>query len=493
MSRRVNRRRFLQTSALAAGAGCFLTAGVTESRARQNDPMNRLNVAFVGAGGRGAGNLGEVARTENIVALCDVDQRHAAGSFNAHPNAAKYKDFRVMLERERTVDAVVVSTPDHTHAHASIMAMRMGKHCYTEKPLTHSVWEARQMGLVARRHRVATSMGNQGTATNGLRQSVEIIRSGALGDVREVHVWTNRPIWPQGDDAIQARARGNTDVPAHLDWDLWLGPAANRPYNSCYVPFAWRGWWDFGTGALGDMACHTMNMPYMALKLGAPTSVVAELTTPPAHSEAAPMGCLVTYQFPARENLPACTLFWYERRKPPREKFLEALAPNQEPPGSGVLIIGSRGTLYNTSDYGDNRRLLPTEAFADYQPPEPTLPRSPGHHAEWIRACKGGPAALSNFPDYAGPLTEMVLLGNVAMRVGQRIEWDSANLRVTNTSAAAQYIRPEYRRGWELAEERAPRVVRAQSNGAPSTTTVTPEPERRPGRLPLLRRLLRRN
>jgi predicted dehydrogenase len=372
------------------------------------------------------------------------------------------------------------------------MAMRMGKHCYTEKPLTHSVWEARQMGLVARANRVATSMGNQGTATNGLRQSVEIIRSGALGEVREVHVWTNRPIWPQGDDALQARARGNATVPATLDWDMWLGPVGNQPYNSCYVPFAWRGWWDFGTGALGDMACHTMNMPYMALRLGAPTSVVAELTTPPAHPEAAPMGCLVTYQFPARENLPACTLYWYERRKPPREKFLDTLAANQEPPGSGVLIVGSRGTLYNTSDYGDNRRLAPAENFANYQPPEPSLPRSPGHHAEWVRACKGGPAAMSNFPDYAGPLTEMVLLGNVAMRTGQRIEWDSANLRVTNSSAAAQYIKREYRRGWEIAEERAPRVVRAQSANGTSNNSA-PAPESRPARFPLLRRLLRRN
>src|SRR5947209_4142485 len=200
MSRKLHRRRFLQTSALAAGAGYFLTAGVTESRARQNDPMNKLNVACIGSGGQGGSDLGNVARTENIVALCDVDQARAAGAFNAHPRAAKYQDFRVMLERQRDIEAVTVSTPDHVHAHASIMAMRMGKHCYTQKPLTHSVWEARQMGLVARSNRVATQMGNQGTSDGTLRRAVEIIRSGAIGEIREVHVWTNRPIWPQGID-----------------------------------------------------------------------------------------------------------------------------------------------------------------------------------------------------------------------------------------------------------------------------------------------------
>ncbi|MCS7044913.1 MAG: gfo/Idh/MocA family oxidoreductase, partial [Gemmataceae bacterium] len=243
-------------------------------------------------------------------------------------------------------------------------------------------------------------------------------------------------------------------VPATLNWDLWLGPAPERPYHSAYVPFNWRGWWDFGTGALGDMACHTMNMPYMALKLGAPTSVTAELTTP-LNPETAPMGCLVTYQFPARENLPPCTLYWYERRLPPREKFLDALQPGQNPSASGALLVGSRGTIYSTSDYGGDRIMLPRADFANYQPPAPTLPRSPGHHAEWLRACKGGPPAMSNFPDYAGPLTETVLLGNVAIRVGQRIEWDSANLRATNCeAAAAPFIRRQYRRGWELEPER---------------------------------------
>ncbi len=478
MSRKVSRRRFLQaSSASAVAAGFWLTGGVTESHARQNDPMRRLNVAVIGAGGQGGGNLNNVARTENIVALCDVDQARAANSFNAHPNAAKFADFRVMLDRQRDIEAVIVSTPDHVHAHASIMAMRMGKHCYTEKPLTHSVWEARQMKLVARANRVATQMGNQGTSNNTLRESVEVVRAGAIGEVREVHVWTNRPIWPQNIE----RPAEPQEVPATLNWDLWIGPAAMRPYHRAYAPFAWRGWWDFGTGALGDMACHTMNMPYMALSLGAPIAVSADVAHR-VNNETAPMGCTVTYEFPARGNMPACRLFWYERRLPPRELF-----QGQNPSGSGMLLIGSRGTIYSDSDYGGSRRMLPNEAFANYQPPTPTLPRSPGHHAEWLRACKGGPPALSNFVDYAGPLTEMVLLGNVAMRAaGQRLEWDSTNLRVTNVAAANQYIRREYRSGWALTAEREPQVTQA--------TAVSPQPgnDQPAARFPRLRRLIDR-
>jgi len=243
------------------------------------------------------------------------------------------------------------------------------------------------------------------------------------------------------------------------------------------------------------MACHTMNLPYMALKLGAPTSVVADLATPPAHPDVAPSGCTVTYQFPARENFPACTLYWYERRLPPREKFLDGLRPGQNPSGSGMLLVGSRGTLYSSSDYGGNRFLLPTANFANYQPPEPTLPRSPGHHAEWLRACKGGPPAMSNFVDYASALTETVLLGNVAMRVGQRIEWDSANLRVTNTTAAAPYIHTEYRRGWELQGERVTTAPNGNIQPAQATQPATngqPEVIVPEGRFPRLRRLLRR-
>ena len=463
MSGRKNRRDFLKVSA-ATGAGFWLAGGV-QAQPRRPGPNEKLNVAIIGSGGRGGANLSGIASLgENIVALCDVDETRAAGAYRSHPNAAKYQDFRVMLERERSIDAVAVSTPDHVHAHAAIMAMRMGKHCYVEKPLTHSVWEARQMALVARKYNVATQMGNQGTSTNGLRTGVEVIRSGALGEVREVHVWTNRPIWPQNIP----RPTEEQPVPATLNWDLWIGPAPMRPYNRAYVPFAWRGWWDFGTGALGDMACHTMNLPNMARRLGAPTSVVADLDSAGSVHirETAPMGVTVTYQFPARGTLPPVTLHWYERRLPPPEKLMGRRA---QP--SGFVIIGSRGSMFSTGDNGDRWVLLPEETYSDYHNPMPTLPRSPGHHAEWVAACKGGAPAMSNFVDYAGPFTEMVLLGNVAMRMGTgvQIRWDSQNLRAIGNPAADQYIHREYRRGWELQGERLAVAAQGQANGTQQT------------------------
>lgn len=449
MTRR-NRREFLKnttlagTAVLAAPYGFWPADVQADDQPRRTGPNEKLNVAVVGVGGRGSGNVDGV-RGENIVALCDVDERRAAGSFNRYPNATKYQDYRVMLDKQRDIDAVVVSTPDHQHAVIAAAAIRAGKHVYCEKPLTHDVWEARQLRELATKHRVATQMGNQGTSTNGLRTSVEIIRTGAIGEVRNIHIWTNRPIWPQN---IAQRPKGQP-VPKGLNWDMWLGTAPQRDYNSAYVPFSWRGWWDFGTGAIGDMACHTMNLAYMALNLGAPTSIVADLATP-LNAETAPLGCTVTYEFPARPNLapgtgelPACRLMWYERRTPPAELLM-----GQKPTGSGCLIIGSKGTLFTASDYGDSRVLLPTANFTDYQPPKPTLPRSPGHHAEWIRACKGGPAAMSNF-NYSGPLTEMALLGNVAIRSGERVTWDASQLRAT-PDIAQRYIRREYRQGWTL-------------------------------------------
>ena len=395
---------------------------------------------MIGAGGRADGNIGGVAG-ENIVALCDVDQNRARGMFAKYENVPKYADFRVMLEKQKDIQAVVVSTPDHTHFHASATALRMGKHVYCEKPLTHSVWEARQLRELAAKHRVATQMGNQGTAAAGMRTAVEIIRSGAIGEVREVHVWTNRPIWPQNIN----RPKERQEVPKTLNWDLWLGPAPERPYNRAYVPFAWRGFWDFGTGALGDMGCHTMNLPFMALRLGAPSTVVADVEGK-VNPETGPLGCTITYEFPARgEGMPACRLMWYERRRPPAD-LLQGV---QQPGTSGCLLIGSKGKMYTASDYGDGTRLLPEADFRDYRPPQPTLPRSPGHHAEWIRACKGGAPAMSNFVDYSGQMAETVLLGNVAIRAGQRITWDSAKLQAVNMPTAAQYIRRQYRKGWE--------------------------------------------
>ena len=355
-----------------------------------------------------------------------------------------------MLEKQKDIEAVAVCTPDHHHFFAAIIAMKKGKHVYVEKPMAHSVWEVRQMREAAAKHKVATQMGNQGTAASGLRQGAEIVRSGAIGDVREVHIWTNRPIWPQG----MTKALAREDVPKTLEWDLWLGPAAVRDYNRGYVPFNWRGWWDFGTGAIGDMACHTMNLPFMALELGAPSSVVAE-TDRPVNNQSPPSGSpgggaprkglMVTYQFPARGKRPPVTLKWYEVRRPPA-----ALLQGQKMGGSGMVMVGSKGSMYSPDDYGARHVLLPTKAFEGYKPPAPTIPRAPGnnHHAEWLRACKGGPPAMSNFIDYAGPLTEIALLGNVAIRAGQRFDWDSANLRARDLNAARQYIRPEYRKGW---------------------------------------------
>ncbi len=301
MSGKMSRRRFMKASAAAAGVGYFAVADITESRAVwQNAPMNRLNIAIIGAGGQGGSNLNNVAG-ENIVALCDVDDTRASAAFKKYPTVAKYKDYRVMLDKQKDIDAVVVSTPDHHHAFATIIAMKMGKHVYCEKPLTHSIWEARQVRDVAAKHKVATQMGNHGTAANGFREAVEVIRSGVVGDIREVHAWTNRPgsgnrWWDQG----MTKPAPRQEVPATLDWNQWLGPAPERDYSAAYVPFKWRGWWDFGTGAIGDMACHTMNLAYMALELGAPSSVTAD-TDQPVNNQSPPRGLMVSYEFPARQ------------------------------------------------------------------------------------------------------------------------------------------------------------------------------------------------
>ncbi len=449
MSRKLSRRKFMQAGAVSAtAAGFWLTGGVTEVRAAQG-ANERLNIAVIGCGGQGGGDLGQVAREElgtNIVALCDVDDQRAGGSFNKFPKATRYKDFRQMFDKQgKEIQAVVVSTPDHTHAYASIMAMRLGKHVYCQKPLTHDVWEARLMGTVAAKQRVATQMGNQGTASAELRAAAEMIRAGAIGNVTEVHCWTDRPgmYWRQG---WTQRPKETPPVPKTLDWDLWIGTAPTRPYNPAYCPFAWRGWWDFGTGALGDMACHIMNLPWMALQLTAPSSVQAVVDHPNT-PESPPNGLRVTYEFPARGNRQAVRMIWYESSRPPQELF------HGEPITSGgSLFVGTKGKLYSRSDYGGNNLLLPRDAFRDYRPPTPTIPRAPhnNNYEEWIRACKGGPPAMSNFTNYSGPLTEMVLLGNVAIRVGKRIVWNSEKLQAIDLPAADRYIKREYRKGWEL-------------------------------------------
>jgi predicted dehydrogenase len=436
MSQKMDRRTFLKGAAIGGFTFLFLRDSRLVFAYQQNE---KLDIALIGSGGRGRGNLDGVM-SENIVALCDVDERLAHSARQACPNAKFFKDFRRMLEQMRSqIDAVVVSTPDHTHAVAAAMAIRMGKHVFCEKPLTRTIWEARRLRDLAQRYKVATQMGNQGTASNEMRQGVEVIQSGVLGKVTEIHVWSNRPVWPQGIE----RPKEESIIPDGLDWDLWLGPAPKRPYNDIYHPFNWRGWIDFGTGALGDMACHTMNMAFWALNLRDPVSVEAESSG--VNGETFPRWSIVRYEFPQRGDLPPCKMVWYDGgQKPPAELLL-----GEQMAGSGLLIIGTEGRLYSPGDYGAPFVLLPREKFANYQPPAPTIPRSPGHHQEWINACKGGPPAMSNF-DYASALTETALLGNLAIITGERINWDARRMRAVNSPKADKLVRPTYRQGWTL-------------------------------------------
>ncbi len=466
MKRRTNRREFLQQTTLA-GVGFWVAGGLTQVESQS--PNEKLNIACIGVGGKGSSDTDQAGNHGNIVALCDIDDDTLGKKAERFPKAKKYNDFRKMLdEMHKQIDAVTVSTPDHTHAPASIMAMKLGKHVYCQKPLTHSVYEARQMRETAEKYKVATQMGNQGTADSGLRRAVESIRAGVIGRVREVHVWTNRPIWPQAP-TVTDRPKDTPPVPKHVHWDLWLGPAAERPYavyakdlsdkkhagRPAYHPFAWRGWWDFGTGALGDMACHTANMAFMALQLHYPTSVVAECGD--LNPETCPSWAIIHFEFPGRGSLPPVHLTWYEGKRggqrvlPPTE-----LTKGQRVTDSGSLLVGDKGILYSPNDYGASYKLLPEKDFAGYQPPAPSLPRFPektniddNMKLEWIRACKGGPPAMSNF-NYAGLLTEAILLGNVAIRVGKKLEWDGNSMRAVNCPEANQFIRREYRKGWTL-------------------------------------------
>jgi predicted dehydrogenase len=411
---------------------------------------DRIQVGCIGIGGKGASDVSGVAGAGGtIVALCDVDDnrrgKKGKGATDVHPQAAFYRDFRVMLEKEdKRLDAVTVSTPDHTHCHASVMAMRMGKHVYTQKPMTHSIGEARLMARTAEEMGVATQMGNQAHAGEPIRRGVELIRAGLIGKVREVHTWTNRPIWPQG---LTERPAPET-VPSGLDWDLWLGPAPQRPYSSAYVPFKWRGWWDFGTGALGDMGCHIMDMPYWALDLKHPTSVVAESEGNTA--ESGPTAATITYQFPAGEYCDPLKFVWYDgKRMPPEEVIAEAGMSAQQVAGRfDLVMIGEKGKFFfNRSSL--NWLVTPESRLEDFQETPQTLPRVTDEDVEWIDACKGGPPALSNFA-HSGPFTEVVLLGNLAIRLGKEIQWDGPAMKATNAPEADALIQREYRQGWEL-------------------------------------------
>ena len=439
----LSRRRFLQHSSTLAIAATI----VPRTAFGAND---RIHVGCVGIGGKGASDVSGVAGAGGtIVALCDVDEnrrgKKGKGAREVHPAAKFYRDYRVMLEKEeKRLDAVTVSTPDHTHCHASVLAMRMGKHVYTQKPLTHSISEARLMTETAKEMGVATQMGNQAHAGEPIRRAVELIRAGLIGKVSEVHTWTNRPIWPQG---MTDRPEPES-VPQGLEWDLWLGPAPLRPYSSAYVPFKWRGWWDFGTGALGDMGCHIMDMPYWALDLQSPTSVEAE--SEGSTDESGPTAAKVTYRFPAGKHSTDLKFVWYEgKQSPPEEVVADAGMPVKQVVGRfDLVMIGEKGKFFFQRK-SMNWMVTPQQLVEDFEEPAITIPRVPNEDVEWIEACRGGAPALSNF-GHAGPFTEVVLLGNLAIRLGKKIEWDGPSMKATNAPEADALIQRDYRQGWEL-------------------------------------------
>jgi len=433
--RNISRREFLGGAAAGVAAFTIVPSHVLGG-SRGTAPSEKLNVACIGIGGMGGSDSGQMI-SENVVALCDVDWRRGAGAFNKYPKAAKYKDFRKMLEKEKGIEAVTVSTPDHTHAVASMMAMKMGKHVYCQKPLAHDLNEVRAMTETARKHGVMTQMGTQLHAEGYLRQLVEMIKTGVIGKVRRVDIFSNKN-WGGG-----TRPTDTPPVPETLDWDLWLGPAPYRPFHPAYVPGNWRRWWDFGTGTLGDMGCHIIDPAWWALDLKYPTSIEAE--PGPFSNETYPTKTIVKWEFPARGDQPAVTMRWFDgSNRPPRPKELEE---GRNLPGQGGLYYGDKGVIL--APHGGGARLIPESGMKGFKAPKQLFERGINHWQEWIRACKGGPKPLSNF-DYAGPLTETILLGNVAAKAGATLEWNGARMRVTNIRKANKFLSRKYRSGWTL-------------------------------------------
>lgn len=435
---RQSRRTFLQTSAATAAIASGLHASGSPLQDSKN-PLEKLNIACIGTANRARADIDGVM-TDNIVAVCDVDANYLEASRKMLTEKKgleprTYADYREMIDREGDkIDAVTVATTDHHHAPATMRAIKAGKHVYCEKPLTHTVEEARLIAEAAAEAGVATQLGTQIHAGENYRRVVEIIRRGAIGDVTDVHVWVGKG-W-----GIQPLTGEPSDPPAHLDWDLWLGPAPERPFVAGrYHPANWRRFWDFGQGTLGDMACHFMDLPFWALDLRHPTHCEAEGAE--VHPQMAPTGLTVRYKYPARGDMPACSLTWHDGDRIPREVAGERV------PSSGVMFVGTEGKMF--ANYG-KYKLYPSDKFSSFEPPEPTIPRSIGHHAEWIKACKDGSPTTCNF-DYSGALTEAVLLGNVSYRTGKALDWDAKNLTATNCPEAAQYISKEYRDGWKLS------------------------------------------
>jgi predicted dehydrogenase len=463
MSRRTNRRRFLQTTA-AAGVGFWVAGGVTSAREEKGD---KIRVAGIGIGGKGDGDINQAGELGEVVAICDIDADRLDKKGEKFPKAKKYFDYRDLLsEMDKQIDAVTISGPDHMHAHAALTAMKLKKHVYVQKPLAHDVFEARLMRETAKKMGVCSQMGNQGTASNGLRRGVEIVQSGLLGNITEAHVWTNRPVWPQAPDVV-ARPTASAP-PKNIHWELFLNTAPERPFAKeqgafkGYTPFNWRGFWDFGTGALGDMACHTANLAFMALKLGHPTNIVAE--SGELNPETYPAWAKVVYQFPARGEMVPLTFTWYEGKKdgkdkvlPPKELLAKVLKSGEKLKDSGSILVGDKGILYSPDDYGQAFRLTPEADFKGVNTTEPEkLAKNGGDDSgmkrEWFAAIKAGKPeiAFSNF-DYAGMLAETVLLGNVAVRaLGKKLEFDGPKLKFTNDEAANKFLKREYRKGFEL-------------------------------------------
>jgi hypothetical protein len=463
------RRSFLRSSAMVAGAAALSSPYI----GRVLGANERIAVGVIGAGGKGSSDTDHTANAgADIVALTDVDGNTLKKRGQRYSKAKQYKDYRKMLEEMgSSIDAVTVSTPDHVHALAASMAIKMGKHAYVQKPLVHSVYEARYLRDLARKQKVITQMGNQGSAEDGLRRAVEVVHSGLIGKIQEIHVWSNRPIWPQGID----RPAGEDPVPDYLDWDLWLGPAPFRPYkNGVYHDFKWRGWLDFGTGALGDMACHTTNMPFRAAKLGYPTVVEVEDHSG-MNKETYPLSSKIRFEFPKREDQPATKFWWYDGSpddpksfRPGKEVTKEITEMTSKLPGSGALLIGDKGKVFSPDDYGANFYVV-LNGETEYKSsgnhdavkaiPQ-SIPRNPARgdgdfrqHAEWIMAIKENKPELpySRF-DIAAYLTEIILLGCVALRVGKgvKIDWDGPNMKSPNVAEAVKFVNYPFRQGWKL-------------------------------------------
>ena len=469
----ISRRQFL-SGAVATAAAFTVVPRHVLGGSGYTPPSEKVNVACIGTGVQGIIVMKKFLRDSDVqvVAVCDVNkgssdyrggetagrepakelvenyyaEQKSAGTYRG---CATYIDFRKMLRQHKDIDAVIVATPDHVHAVASMMAIRMGKHVYCEKPLTHTVYEARKLTEAARKYKVITQMGIQLHATESLKLLVEMIALGVIGPVREVHAWAvDAPYWPQGI----LRPVETPPVPDSLDWDLWLGPAPERPYHPAYRPRRWRGWYDFGGGALGDMACHIIDPAFWALKLGYPMGVEAhssiytdEMGVKVANNETYPRASIVRYEFPARGDMPPVKLTWYDGGLMPARP--EELEEGRDLPGTGELLIGEKGTIL--APHGGSPKLIPESRMKGFKPPEPFLPRGVDHYQEWIRACRGGPKPLANF-DYASPLTEVVLRGCVAIRSRKRLIWDGPNMKVTNLPEANEYIHYQYRQGWTL-------------------------------------------